>query len=157
MKRFGTASAGVLVALSLAAQTVSTGDKMHGRLRAIGEKLKCQCTPCSYTVGSCNMLNCHFRDEVNAQIRPMLTAGLDETAILAKMREKYGLVVLAAPPAEGFNLLGYLMPFLALAVGLLVVRQVILRWRRPRPTPAPVSPAIDRFRDQMEKELADLE
>ena len=155
-KAVGRLCALALLGFALLAQTVSTGDKMHVRLRAIGEKLKCQCG-CSYTVGACPMLNCHFRDEVNPQVAQDLGAGLDEAAILGKLKEKYGTLVLAAPPAEGFNLVGWIMPFVALAVGLIAVRYVLVRWRRPRPAPAANNPLVDKFRDQMEKELADLE
>ena len=128
---------------------------MHVRLRAVGEQLKCQCG-CSYTVGSCNMLNCHFRTEVNEQLTQDIQAGASDTALLAKMKQKYGTLILAAPPAEGFNAVGWMMPFIALAIGLIVIRYVLKRWRRPQPAPAS-GPAIDKFRDQIEKELADLE
>ncbi|MBI3666738.1 MAG: cytochrome c-type biogenesis protein CcmH [Acidobacteria bacterium] len=160
MKSWHKASILFLLALVLSAQTVSTGDKMHVRLRAIGEKLKCQCG-CSYTVGSCNMLNCHFKSEVDAQISADLGAGADEASILGKLKEKYGTLVLAAPPAEGFNLVGWLMPFIGLVVGLIAVRYILIRWRRPRPAlggaPAASGALVEKFRDQMEKELADLE
>ena len=162
MKWWLKTSAVVLLALTLSGQTVSTGDKMHARLRAIGEKLKCQCgTRCAYTVGSCNMLNCHFREEVYGQIRQDLNAGTGEAAILGKLKEKYGTIILAAPPAEGFNLVGWIMPFLALVLGLLAIRFILIRWRRPRPAaagaPSGSGPLVDKFRDEIEKELADLE
>jgi len=145
-------------ALSIYPQQVSTGDQMHLRLRAIGEKLKCQCgTNCAYTVGSCNMLNCHFREEVYGQIRENLNAGANEATILGKLKEKYGTIILAAPPAEGFSVIGWVMPFVALVLGLFAIRFVLLRWRRaPRPL-APAGVQMDRFRDQIEKEMADLE
>jgi len=158
MKRCLIASAAVLLAGPLTGQTVSTGDKQHVRLRAIGEKLKCQCgSRCSYTVGSCNMLNCHFRTEVYDQVRQDLSAGAEEATILAKLKKKYGTIILVSPPAEGFNLLAWAMPFVALAAGLLVVRAVLIRWRRPRRALAPLGPAVDKFRDQIEKEMAELE
>src|SRR5436309_12176053 len=104
MKFWLKISLAALLVLTLSGQTVSTGDKMHARLREIGEKLKCQCgTGCAYTVGSCNMLNCHFRMEVYDQMREDIKAGLDEATILGKLKGKYGTIVLAAPPAEGFN------------------------------------------------------
>jgi cytochrome c-type biogenesis protein CcmH len=146
----------------LAAQTVRTGNDLERRVRRVGEQLKCFCgeggRTCSYTVGSCNMLNCHFREEVNAQIRPMVKEGVDDATILTRLKEKYGDMVLAAPPAEGFNLLGWLMPFAALVVGLLAVRSIVLRWRRPKPAAAAATGVpMDKFREQIEKELADLE
>jgi len=157
--------ASLLAALVLAgphsrSQTVSTGDQTHARLRAVGEKLKCQCgSGCAYTVGSCNMLNCHFREEVYGQIREDLKAGVQEAAILGKLKKKYGTIILAAPPVEGFGTVGWLMPFLVLGAGLLVVRWVILRWKRARaaaPAALP-TPAMERFRERMEQDLADLE
>ena len=158
MRLWLKASALAVLALTLSGQTVSTGDKMHARLRAIGERLKCQCTTggCAYTVGSCNMLDCHFRAEVYEQMRAHIAAGASDEAILAKLKDKYGTLILAAPPAEGFNLLGWAMPFIALVVGLIVIRYVLARWRRPQPAPAN-SPLAEKFHDQIEKELADLE
>lgn len=142
--------------LTLAAQNVTTGEKSYFRVKEIGEKLKCQCS-CNYTVGSCNMISCHFKTPVDDMVRAELAAGTGEDAILAKLKAKYGTVILASPPAEGFNLVGWIMPFAALAVGLLVVRSLLLRWRRPRLAPAVSAPLVEKFRDQMEKDLADLE
>lgn len=153
---------GLLLSVALAAQTVSTGDPTHVKLREIGEKLKCQCEGpggCAYTVGSCNMLHCPFREEVYTQMRQDLQAGLGDAAIIDKLKAKYGVMILAAPPAQGFNLLGWLMPFLALVAGLIVIRYVLLRWRRPKPAAVPAGAAglVEKYRDEMEKELSDLE
>ena len=142
----------------LAAQNVSTGDAMQHRLNTIGEKLKCQCG-CPYTLGSCNMLNCEFRTPANAQIRSDLEAGLSEPAILAKLQQQYGTHILAYPPARGFNLVGWVMPFAALLLGLFLVRYIVLHWRKPAvaasaPAAAPIP---ERFRERIDKELADLE
>ncbi len=145
-----------LLALGLSAQTVSTGDPMHLRLRAIGEKLKCQCS-CPYTVGSCNMLHCHSKEEIDEQVKADLNAGLGEDAILNKLKAKYGTIILNAPPAQGFNLVGWIMPFAALLLGLLVIRYFLVRWRKPRPAPAASGAPVERFHDEIEKELADLE
>ena len=81
---------------------------------------------------------------------------MSEDAIFEKLRAKYGTQVLNAPPAQGFNLVGWIMPFAALALGLLVIRYVLVRWRKPRPATAAAAP-VNRFHDEIEKELADLE
>ena len=158
MKQFLKASLWTaLLLVPLTGQTVSTGNQEHLRLRAIGEKLKCQCG-CPYTVGSCTMLGCHSQAEINTAILPDLRAGVPEPQILAKLVQKYGTVVLAAPPAEGFNLVGWIMPFAACVMGLLAVRYVLKRWRRPKPAVAamPAGP-LDKYREQIEKELEELE
>ena len=148
----------LVVAVAASAQTVSTGEKLYVRTRAIGEKLKCQCSGrCNYSVASCNMLNCHFKAPVDAEIRAGLEGGDSEDTIIGRLKQQYGTVILGAPPAEGFNLLGWAMPFLALAMGLLVVRALLLRWRRPRAAVAVPGAVTARFRDEMEKELADLD
>ena len=149
------------LALALPAQTVSTGDPMHKRLHAIGERLKCsggsgQCS-CPYTVASCNMLHCESREEIEGRIKAGLAAGQSEETILANLKEKYGTLILTAPPAQGFNLVGWIMPFIALVLGLIVIRYILKRWRRPQPAPAGHAPHVDRFRDEIEKELADSE
>jgi cytochrome c-type biogenesis protein CcmH len=156
MKLFLKVSLAAALLLPLLGQTVTTGDPEHLRLRAIGEKLKCQCS-CPYTVGSCNMLNCHSREEINAMILPDMRAGVGEAAILAKVAQKFGTVVLAAPPAEGFNLVGWIMPFIALVVGLIAIRYILARWRRPRPAAALPAGPLEKFQEQIDKELADLE
>jgi cytochrome c-type biogenesis protein CcmH/NrfF len=161
MPRSRKASAWLLAVLGASwlaafAQTVSTGEKLYVRTRMIGEKLKCQCG-CNYSVGSCNMLNCHFKGPVDEEIRKGLLAGDSEDTIIGRLKEKYGTVILGSPPAEGFNLLGWAMPFVALAIGLLVVRWVVIRWRQPRPAPAVPGGVVAKFQDQIEKELADLE
>ena len=69
----------LLGASFLAAQTVVEADAMYAKMRAVGENLKCQCPAnCSYTVASCNMLHCSFREQVNPQIRTDLEAVLPE-------------------------------------------------------------------------------
>ena len=157
MKWFLKASlCAALLLLPLAGQTVSTGNAEHTRLRAIGEQLKCQCG-CSYTVGSCNMLNCHFREQAYADIRPDLKTGASEASILAKMKEKYGAVILAAPPAEGFSLVGWIMPFFAILVGLIAIRFILARLRRPKPVVAMPAGSLEKFQEQIDKELEDLE
>ncbi len=146
----------VLCVSAVNSQTVTTGEKLYVRTRAIGDKLKCQCS-CNYSVGSCNMLNCHFKTPVDEEIRAGLTTGDSEETIIGRLKQKYGTVILASPPAEGFNVLGWLMPFVALGIGLLVVRYVVVRWRRPQPAAAVPGAVMAKFRDEMEKELADLE
>ncbi len=162
----GCLCAVVLLGVALSAQTVSTGDPMHKRLRAIGQKLQCQCEPCGKTVGDCDMGGCRYRDQVNSEIRPMLEAGMGEAAILAKLRDKFGTLILASPPAQGFSLLSWIMPFAALAAGLIVIRMVLKRWMRPAATAAagsqtgagaPGSPLLEKYRDEIERELEEAE
>ena len=90
--RFKKASA-VALAIGLAltgvgiAEEIMGSDEMSMRVWKVGEELKCLCG-CAYTVASCNMINCHFREEVNPQIQEGLEEGLDPTRIVEMLRAK---------------------------------------------------------------------
>ncbi len=75
-------------------------------------------------------------------IREKLAVGWSEQQIKDYFVEQYGARVLAAPPARGLNLLVYLLPPLAFAVGAYVVYRAVRAWRH---TAAPVTspPAAD--------------
>ena len=142
-------------------QQVTTGDDGYLQVREVGAHLKCQCG-CGSTVASCNMLHCHFREEVNPQIEEGLKAGLSLEAIVEKLVAKYGSELRTAPVAEGFGLVGWAMPFVALALGLLIAPFVVWRWMKKRPLAATTAPAVDekvlaRYQDEIDKELAEVE
>ena len=86
----------------------------------------------------------------------MVNAGMSDAAILDTFVQENGLQILVRPPAQGFNLLGYVMPFVGIALGLLFVWVVIKRFRKP--APAPEGPAVDdatlaSYQAQIEKDL----
>ena len=65
-----------------------------------------------------------------------------------------------APPAEGFNLLAWLMPWIAVAIGLFAITWFVKRYHPKRA--AESAPEVDeemlaRYRDRIDKDLAKLE
>jgi cytochrome c-type biogenesis protein CcmH/NrfF len=60
-----------------------------------------------------------------------------------------------APPKVGFNILGYIMPGIALGIGAIVLAIVIRRWRRPAAHTA--SPAQSAQADATPEEIAQIE
>jgi cytochrome c-type biogenesis protein CcmH len=72
---------------------------------------------------------------------------------------QYGKRVLAVPPAEGFNLLAWVMPFAAIGAGLAMIWLFIRRIRKPAPSPdAPVDPAVlSRYQERIESDLTKLD
>jgi cytochrome c-type biogenesis protein CcmH/NrfF len=121
------------LAVSAAAQTVTTGDDMYLRMREVGGKLRCQCEGpggCSYTVADCNMLRCSFRETVNPEIRKALTAGVAPDAVVEQMIAKFGSELRTEPLPEGFGLFGWAMPFAVLMMGLLIVPFVVRHWKQ---------------------------
>ncbi|HUU14220.1 MAG TPA: cytochrome c-type biogenesis protein CcmH [Terriglobia bacterium] len=112
-------------------------------LKSIGELLVCQCG-CNYGLNSCTHNNCSSDEEISAFIQKEISEGKDQPAILKALVGRYGVKVLASPPAEGFNLAAWILPGLALVMGLGVVTLAVRRLRRPPPTAtAPPAPPVD--------------
>jgi len=131
------------------------------RVRQIGGLLQCQCG-CPYTVADCDMQNCHFAEPARERILGLVEQGKSEKDILDAFVADYGLKILTRPPAEGFFLVGWIMPGVGVLVGFGIVALLLQRYLKQRPAPAtpapsPDSPEMARYRDQIEKELSDLD
>lgn len=87
----------------------------------VEQSLKCNCG-CGLDVHSCQFqMQCGTSPVWSARIRRELNDGMTPEAIKAGFVSEFGETVLMAPPAEGFNLLAYLLPGTAiLAAGVLV-------------------------------------
>lgn len=116
----------LLVCLSLAA--TDTGD----RFNKLGGKLMCTCG-CAQMLLGCDHVGCPNRGEEMDRLRAGIVSGKDDATILQGFVQEYGMVVLSAPPAKGFDLVAWIMPFavsiLALAGTVLLVRN----WIRQQP------------------------
>jgi cytochrome c-type biogenesis protein CcmH len=145
---------GLVLSSSGAAQTY---DK--AAFQRVSDKLICQCG-CHYGLTHCPHLDCPSAPKMRKAIQEKLAAGLSEEQVLTAMVAEFGPAALAAPPAEGFNLTAWVMPFVALLAGLFLVVLVIRRLATPAPAaPAPAAgPAPnDQFRARAERELKRLE
>ncbi|MFI5398659.1 MAG: cytochrome c-type biogenesis protein CcmH [Candidatus Binatia bacterium] len=94
-------------------------------------------------------------EQLRQELRTMLAGGATETQVVDAFVAKYGERILAAPKPQGFNLLAYVLPFVALALGLVVIALTLPR-RRPRgvePSAVPPETATDALRARMEAEL----
>ncbi len=147
-----------LLALLLACS--AQGAVPYAKLRQVADLVSCQCG-CSYTVGSCNMLNCHFRDPILQQISEGLEAGEPEEAVLEAVYEQYGPETRVQPREDAFGMLGWTAPFALLGVGLAAMVLVVRRWRArtaARSETRQVSDRVlERYRSQIEDDLGKLE
>ena len=96
--------------------------------------------------------------ELRAQILEWAQAGWTKERIIDHLTsdDQWGEVIRAAPPSEGAGLLAWVLPGLAVAVGLVAVAFLIRAWSRRRVSaaaPPPVSPAE---RSRLDQELARL-
>ena len=93
------------------------GDKLLG----LESDLKCNCG-CGLDLHSCQFqMQCGVSPVWSKRIRDALESGETVEAVEAGFVADFGTTVLLAPPAEGFNLVGYLLPVVAiLGAGMLL-------------------------------------
>ncbi len=103
-------------------------------LEQIGSKVFCLCG-CATTLNHCPHLpsECQSRAEMEALILADIRQGKTEAAILQDLTNRYGVRVLAAPPARGFDLTAWVLPGFGLVLGLGIVVMIVSRWRRKPP------------------------
>ncbi len=130
-KSFDTRALAAAAALVLAIAFVAPPREAAGARASgqeIAEALTCQCG-CGLTVANCNHPNCSFSVPTRERIDAMLAQGKGRAEIVAYFRKQYGEKILSAPTTQGFNLLAWTMPFIALLVGGAAVVLVMSRWR----------------------------
>ena len=109
--------------------------------RRVTGALTCQCGGCNAIVSECAMDRCPSSNPIREETAERLKAGETPEAVIARFRDRYGLSVLAAPPAAGFHLTAWMLPGVVLLLGGAAAALVIRRWRQE--TPAPAAPAAD--------------
>ena len=127
----------------------------------VGKHLNCQCGGCNDSV-DCNMSGgqCHFCKPTRTKIYQMQTAGMSDDAVIAAFIKEYGQKIFRPDPNSSF----WLVPYLALAAGVLIVWFVLRRMMGSRGLkPAAAGPSADndpefaRYRDAVEKYFEDDE
>lgn len=154
------AAAGVAALFAAAIVAVRPSHAATTIAQDIEESLTCQCG-CGLTVANCNHPNCEFSVPARHKIEAMLGRGMGRAEIIAYFRKQYGEKILSAPTTEGFNLLAWTMPFIALLCGAVLVMVVMGRWRSAPPppnTPPSDGPPDDAggssaMRERLEREL----
>ena len=94
---------------------------------------------------------------MHRDVMGLVAGGYTAQEILDAFVGVYGERVLMAPPAAGFNLLGWVAPFAVLGGGTVLVVSLLRRWRRQAPVAPPAAPPTSRPTDATDDELARLE
>ena len=121
----------LVIGLSLASMTRADSPRKP-TLESIGDQVMCLCG-CVATLNHCPHRDCATVAEMRPVISQEIAAGKDETTILQDLAIRYGVQVLAAPPARGFSLTAWILPSVGLLAGFSLVVGVARRWRKPRP------------------------
>jgi cytochrome c-type biogenesis protein CcmH len=132
------------------------GFPSDNEVNAIARKLYCPVCP-NTPLDVCETKACQ---DWRTQIRDQLADGWSEEQIIDYFVLQYGERVLAEPEREGFTSLVWLLPVIAVALGLVVVGRALRSWRtsRQEPTePVPSQPDVSpETLARIEKELRDL-
>jgi hypothetical protein len=99
-------------------------------LESVGDQVMCLCG-CVATLNHCPHRDCATVAEIRPIIAKEIAEGKDETTILQDLAIRYGVQVLAVPPAKGFNLTVWILPGVGLLAGLSLVVALVRRWRKP--------------------------
>jgi len=144
----------LLAAFLLVAAAAVAADARKPTLEAIGNKVQCTCG-CVAPLNQCPHFDCAQKAEIQAFIKKEIAEGKDEAAILQDLSARYGMQILSAPPARGFNLAVWILPSLGLLVGLALVVVIARRWKsKPADVPAPSSASLDpKVISAMEEEM----
>jgi cytochrome c-type biogenesis protein CcmH len=145
------------IALSLVLLPVTPAMAQTTTVNDVAEELICQC-------GCDRMLNSHVCDTQEAMvtlIEQKLAQGQSKEEIIQFFVTQYGEQVLASPPKRGFNLMAWILPFVAILGGGGVIYIAIKKWvRRGRETlattMAEVEEGDEEYQRRLEKELAEF-
>ena len=156
MQRFRVSLLATVVALAAMSQTAS--EKPSDDVRRVGAHLQCQCG-CKDSVATCSMLECGFSKPAKEKIARMLQVGMSDDQIVQAFVRENGPGIYLAPPSA----FGWVVPYAAVGFGLLAIWLFLKRAFKPRPAmPAAAAidtddPALAKYKDQIERDLAELE
>lgn len=155
MQRLRVSLLALVVAVAALSQTAA--EKPSSDVRRVGAHLQCQCG-CKDSVATCSMLECGFSKPAKEKIARMQTVGMSDEQIIQSFVRDYGQGIYLAPPSS----FGWIVPYAAVGVGLLVIWLFLRKYRKPRPLAelGPIElddPALAKYKDQIEKDLAELE
>ena len=119
----------------------------------LNHQLMCSCG-CGQVLGECNHVGCPDSPVQLAELRTAMNAGMTDKQILDSFAAKYGMTVLAAPPAKGFDLVAWIAPFAVFLAALLGTILLVRHWsvgRKEAAAPAN-TPEMDALRDRIRRE-----
>lgn len=137
------------------------GEVLYDR---VCKELMCLCG-CNQTVKACPMTACESAIPTRNKIKALISQGKNHDEILSVFVKEKGQIILSKPREEGFNLIGYILPSVAIIVVGALVFNLIKGWTRRGALAAPQTTAHkepdagsgDPLAERMKKELSEFE
>ena len=147
----------VAVAASFTGDAQTAAEKPSTDVRRVGARLQCQCG-CKDSVATCSMLECSFSKPAKERIAKLQAASMTDDQIIQAFIKDNGAGIYLAPPSA----FGWIIPYAAIGVGLLVIWAFVKRYRKPTllAEVGPIQlddPELEKYKDQIENDLAKLE
>jgi len=155
------------VSAALSVAILPADAQQTDRAKQIGGKLMCGVgTPlcqCNQVLTQCNHVGCQNSTAMLKTLDQRVAKGEPEEAILQGFVQEFGTAVLSEPPRTGFSLVAWVMPFVYLVGGAILVIFVIKRWSKrpqqqlatPNQAPAVAAEYLARARAQSASETDD--
>ena len=155
MSRFKASLLSAVLAAAALCQTAA--EKPSPDVRRVGARLACQCG-CKDSVATCSMLECSFSKPAKERIARMQAVGMSDQQIIDAFVRDYGPGIYLAPPSA----FGWIVPYASVVLGVGIIFLFIRKYRKPKPLPeiGPLElddPEQEKYKDQIEKDLANLE
>lgn len=124
------------------AQSPITAVDNDAGIQAIEKKLRCSCG-CGLDIYTCRTTDfqCTYSPALHTEVLRLTGQGKTAQQVIDEFVKQYGEVALMAPPKEGFNLAGYLLPGVAIVVAGFFLVRALRRWTREAATAAPATAA----------------
>lgn len=128
------------------------------------ERVKCNCG-CAHSIYVCRTtdFNCGYWQALHAEIIDMVKAEMTADEIVEAYAAKYGTEFLMAPPPEGFNVMGYVLPGAVISLVGAVILWILARRHQMAPAMVEGHPAtaLDDLapedRERLEAALREIE
>jgi cytochrome c-type biogenesis protein CcmH/NrfF len=155
MQRLRISLFALILAVAALAQTAS--ENPSADVRRVGMRMQCQCG-CKDSVATCSMLECGFSKPAKERIARMQSVGMSDQQIVQAFIQDYGAGIFLAPPSA----FGWIVPYVSVGFGLMVIFVVVKKMYKPKPLPEVGAielddPALAKYKDQIEKEMNELE
>ena len=144
----------VMLLLGIGVVPVLAQTPTPNEINAVAKELWCPLCN-GVRLDNCELQACVQMREV---IDQKLVAGENKEQIKAYFAQQYGDVVLGEPAREGFNLVVWIFPILAVVVGLGWLAYLVMTWRKRKPpsaapVPAGAGPSDDEYLKRVEQEM----
>jgi len=119
------------------------------RAKAVAKRVMCMCGGCQDSAGLCSHPGgtfsgpCETARGMQKDLDARVARNESDDAILQAYVEQYGPTVLVEPPKKGFDLLAWVMPVLLPLIALVLVWQVVRRWKQKAALAPAGGPPID--------------